>query len=226
MLPTDAAIASIDAFERRNDKQLNDSHRTQLKKLRESVRAVVHNGRPAIPPIDKNLAAHPLIVRRAKLIETHLARLGAQRDWGRLTPKDLDAIAALGALRAKEAAELLGSHLLAKAPPRPGRDQGPNHAGASPPGTPAAQADALSDYPVALALANIGLPSVSPILQQIILGEDEERTREVAALTLARMMPPLVAAVFVDEAAAKEQTELARQRLVKLKGRISTIKQG
>jgi hypothetical protein len=211
MMPIPAAAAAVDAFERSTDARLDPAQREKIRHLKQTIHSL-RNLREAIPPIDKDLARHPLIVQRAGLIESNLALLKAHRDWDRLTAKALEAIAALGSLRAAEAAEFLGPHLLAKAS-RPEGAPAPDRADG--------QAAALSDYPVALALADIGLPGVSPILYRIVLGENEARTREVAARTLVRMMPSLVAMAFVDEATAKEQNELAKRRLIKLKERIA-----
>lgn len=218
MMPTEAAVTSVDAFERQCKPHLNDAQRKRLNDLRDTIRAVVHNGRPLVPPIEKELAKHPLVMLRAKMIESNLTALQSHRDWSRLSSQASDCVAALGELRAAEAADFLGPRLLTKVSPQPaaGKERAPAGDAAEAATRPAAH-DMLDSYPVAAAMANIGLPSVAPILKQVASGDAEDRTAEVACRVLARMMPRTVAAVFVDEAAGKEQNELAKQRLMKLK---------
>jgi hypothetical protein len=223
MLPTDAAVAWIDAFEQQQDKQLNDAQRQRLRKLRETVRAIVHNGRPTIPPLDKELTKHPLIVQRAGMIETNLKQIRGQREWSELSPRTCDAVAVLGKLRATEAAEFLGQRLLTRASPTPIGKAPASAKAPSPPTTSPAKNEPLVNYPVAAALTKIGLPSVAPILRQVASGDQEDESRRVAGIALVRMMPPLVAVVFVDEAIGREQNELSKGRLKKLR---DLLKQG
>ena len=199
IMPADAATAFVDAFEHRHASELTVTQRQCLNELKDAIPITVHNGRPRILPLDDALQNYHLIIRRQHMINAAIKVVRQRQDWDLLPSKIREAIDQLGELRSIKAAALLGPYLLVPDPERPD------------------SVHLLDRYPVAPALAKIGLPAVQPLLHQIVLGDQPDQTLRVVTATLVKMMPPRVAVTFVNHAIAKEQNQLAKERLEQLK---------
>ncbi len=77
--------------------------------------------------------------------------------------------------------------------------------------------DTVKDYPAAIALAKIGIPSIWGLLDGIATAEhDDENYREMAYKTMTTILPDVAIPGFVNEALKKHSDEIAQLRLYKM----------
>lgn len=108
----------------------------------------------------------------------------------------------LSSMRAGESAVLLAPHVALKRSGPIAATQG--------------ESTVVDEYPVASALAEIGLPAVRPLLSVVMEGEQEEPTRQAAVLVFRKMMPRTAAIALVDAETKRTPDGPARERLRKL----------
>lgn len=202
LLPSDAARAYVKTYVSMGQKHLTAEDK---KRIATMLTLLPLNDAPKLQKLGRGVSHYRLLIRRQQLISEALTTIKNSTNWTRSLTKVDDAVDTLRDLRSSKAASILAPYLLFRDPAKPKK------------------ASTLKRYPVATALAQIGLPTVKPLLHQVVLGDQPAKTLSVAKAVFLKMMPARVAVVFVNHAIAHQENEAAKHRLEKLKHELEQL---
>ena len=202
-LPKESFLAIIDEYVEKNVTCLDSDQKQRLLEMK----ALYLVGKNAIllPPLSDFVLNHPLYLARQSAIADNLAILTEQKE---IDAKTFSAVAKLGELRAVEAVEPLVPILLVK--PKTASNDDIDE-----------RFDSIKDYPVAIALAQIGIPSIWGLLNEIAANDHDANNHdseycEVAYKTMTVILPSVAIPGFVNEVLGKQTEEIAHRRLCKI----------
>jgi hypothetical protein len=159
-----------------------------------------------LPPLSDFVLNHPLYKARQAEIKTNLEILQKSKKITDLDAELLNAIFKLEEVRAVEAVEFFVPKLLLKL----------DSSIKSQKQTIDTKYVSIKDYPVAVALAEIGIPSIWGLLDEIAKSEDGTEYREIAYQTMTAILPAVAIPGFVNESLKKHTGEIAQLRLYKM----------
>lgn len=175
--------AWIDRYVEHSREPLNDAARRRVEQLKESIWGYRLSQRPPEPPIDLGLFNHPIVRERNRLIGESIQFLEGYKDWEHLSPEAARAIQTLGNLRATQAVEILGKHLLVQ-----GESPQPM---AMLDGQAENLPDPLASYPAARALVRIADGKcLKAAVEYNPIAEEQMEADEVIVQVLFQSVPP------------------------------------
>ncbi|MDR0609028.1 MAG: hypothetical protein LBG58_02870 [Planctomycetaceae bacterium] len=202
VMPLDSMIAVIDDY-LETSSNLSVSKKEKILNLKQRLLAVSHVAPEKIPSLSDFTLNHQLYKKHQSVIDLNLLILKEQRNIIELNLKTFNAIQKLGELRAVEAVEVLTPYLLLQSTTEVIK--------------PDEKYTALKKYPVAVSLAQIGIPSIRGLLKEIAQGNgDNPGYVEISYKTMSTILPSVAILGFVDEAIENEKSEEAKSRLEKL----------
>jgi hypothetical protein len=208
LLPLESSLVLIDYFIETEIKESNKNEKNLfgLFLLRKRLYLLKNTTLSPLPKLSDFTLNHPLYKARQSAIELNLTVLKDQKKIIILDTKTLSAIAKLGELRAAEAVETLTPKLLLK----PDSSVKLNN------DKIAEKYDSIKDYPVAVALAEIGIPSLWGLLNEIAANHHDEPYYQTAYQTMTAILPDVAIPGFVNESLKKHTGEIAQLRLYKM----------
>jgi len=203
MMPADSAIALVEHYERQYE-GVEGVTEKRMSLLKERIAANRKIPPAPLPPLSNFVLNHPLYHTRQSAIEANLSVLNKRKKMDSLDTETLSAINKLGELRAIEAVQPLVPLLLLKPQSTDNKEMDEKYS-------------LIKDYPVAVALAQIGIPSIWGMLDEIAAGRHNSHYRSVAYQTMVVILPDVAIPGFVNAAIEKNQDdELAQQRLYQM----------
>jgi len=198
-LSKESFLAVIDNYIEENVTDLDADQKRRLLEIKERglrYGVVTDRSLRSLPPLSDFVLNHPLYKARLSAIKANLAALEENKEI-------VSAVQKLGELRAIEAVKLLVPMLLLKPETLSNNEIDKRY-------------DSIEDYPVAVALAQIGIPSIWGLLDEIVANDHDDQYFEVAYKTMTVILPDVAIPGFVNEVMKKQRNEIARQRLYKL----------
>jgi len=195
------SILPFESIEALIQEQIDTCKDVKKKENAENFKQRISNWRntkpESFPSLGTFVLTHPLYLARQSTITENLAALRENKEV-------LSAVQKLGELRAVEAVEPLVPMLLLKPESRLNELE------------IGEQLDSIKDYPVAVALAQIGIPSIWGLLNEIAANDHDDQYLEVAYKTMTVILPAVAIPGFVNETIKKQMDELAHLRLSKM----------
>ena len=180
LLPYESSMAYIDEYVKHN---ADSKAAERLENLKGFITVSQRTTPEELPPLCDFVLNHPLYKARQSTIETNLTILKEQEKIDAFDAKTLSAVQELGRVRSVEAIVPLVPMLLLKpdAVARLNNEKIDE------------QYDAIKDYPVAVVLAQIGIPSIWGLLNEIATGEHiDDNYHEIAY----KMMTTILVTVY------------------------------
>jgi len=195
-LPKESAYAIIDDYIEDNKEVFKAEQVENLNDLKTRLANKYKIENDQLTPLSQKTRNHPLYLERRLLISENLSVLGEDEKVFHATKK-------LGVLRAVEAVRPLVPLLLLK--PETVVNNEINE-----------RFDTIKDYPAAIALAQIGIPSIWGLLEEIAANDHDDTYLEVAYKTMTVILPGVAIPGFVNETIKKQKDKVAQLRLYKL----------
>jgi hypothetical protein len=211
VMPVESMINYLDFYLEKNQKGISSSKKEKILRLKKSLlisstsRYNTYNYKN-LPPLSDFVLNHPLYKTRQAEIKTNLKALQKKKKITELDLELLSAVFKLGEVRAEEAIKLLVPNLLLK----------PDSSIKSQERTVDAKYVAIKDYPVAITLAEIGIPSIWGLLNEIAANNHDEHYYQVAYQTMTAILPAVAIPGFVNELLKTKQDEMSQLRLYKM----------
>jgi hypothetical protein len=206
LLPIDSALALINDHIKNSKPELTEEQKKRLLYLVHSLDSYRQNKKSGLPPLSDFVLNHPLYKTRQSAIESNLAVLKDQKKIMLLDAKTFSAITKLGELRAVESVETLVPKLLLK----PDSSVKSNHEKIN------EKYNSIKEFPVAITLAEIGIPSIWGLLNEIAANHHDEQYYQTAYQTMTAILPAVAIPGFVNELLKTKQDETFQLRLYKM----------
>jgi hypothetical protein len=204
-MPCESFLAFVTSYIKSNQSILNTEEIDRLNHLTSYINLISQKRQPRLPPLSDYILSHPLYKSRQSAIEANLSILKDQKKNVLFDTKASVAVTKLGELRSVEAITILVPLLLIK----PDTTVKPNDEKIE-------EYEALKEYPVAVVLAQIGIPSIWGLLDEIAVNNHDENYYQTAYQTMTTILPAVTLPGFVHESLKKHTNELAQLRLYKM----------